>query len=94
MIVPTLLTNTSSIALEKERLRKAIAAQERVVLGCMEKAKQETTQELSPINLIKNGIGTLFSLHALRKNPISSFQIGYKLVSFLVKKIKTRKKIS
>ncbi|MED9996561.1 MAG: hypothetical protein UFP03_07180 [Paludibacteraceae bacterium] len=92
MITPATLTNTTNIALEKERLRKAIDAQERVVLRCMENAKQQTSQQLSPINLLKNSVSTLFSVGTIRRNPVTAFQLGYKLVSCIVKKAKDRKK--
>jgi hypothetical protein len=92
MITPATLTNTTNIAFEKERLRKAIDAQERVVLRCMENAKQQTSQQLSPINLLKNSVSTLFSVGTIRRNPVTAFQSGYKLVSCIVKKAKDRKK--
>lgn len=90
MITSASFTDTQSIALEKERLRQAIAQQEQVVIKSIERAKNNTVQELSPANLLKNSIGTLLSVSMLRKNPITSFRLGYKIVSFLLKRIRKK----
>lgn len=91
MITPTVFSNTQSIVQEKARLRQAIAQQEQVVLNCINQAKQETSQAISPVNLIKNGASALFSIATLRKNPVASFQLGYKLVRCLTKCLSRKK---
>lgn len=88
---PPKFANLSAITLEKGRLQKAIARQEQTLLLHMQQAKQTTIVELSPLRLFKTIIGHFFSWKSIEKNPISSFKLGYKIIGFLVKKIRSRK---
>lgn len=83
--------NIAAIALEKERLQKAIARQESLLIQHMEQAKETTKAQLSPIRLIKNVFSQFFSFTTLQNNPITSFRLGYKLIGFIVKKIRSKK---
>lgn len=83
--------NLADISLEKQRLQKAIARQERILLKHAEQTKEVTKTELSPINLLKQAFTQFFSFKMLQRNPLTSFNLGYKLIGFIIKKIRSKK---
>jgi hypothetical protein len=86
----TPITNMNELLQEKQRLKLAIQRQEHIVLQQYAQSKTDTIQFLSPTRLISNGIGHLFSLVTLRNNPFTFFRIGYKLISYLIRRKKNR----
>ncbi len=83
--------NLDAILLEKQRLQKAIACQEKKVLKQFEQTQQATKTALSPIQLLKQTFNQIITFKFLQNNPLTSFNLGYKLVGFIVKKILAKK---
>ncbi len=82
----TYFSNIDAVLAEKQRLKQSIAQQERIVLRQWEYSKQHAQQAFSPMRLLSNGIGQLLSFSTLKSNPFFLFKIGYKLISFVLKR--------
>ncbi len=86
----TPISNMATLLAEKQRLQTAIYHQEQVIQKQFAKSKADTVQQLAPTNLLKNGISHIFSIATLRNNPISYFQIGYKIIAYMIRKRRKR----
>lgn len=81
--------NLDAIIQEKARLKKAIAGQETKLLRNFEQAKQNTKVMLSPARIAKNLLTQFFTWKSIKSNPLATFKIGYKIIGFLIKKIRS-----
>ncbi len=84
-------TSIDALTLEKKRLQKAIARQERILVKHAEQAKEITQTALSPNNLLKQVFGQFLSFKLFKNNPLTTFKLGYKLIGFIIKKIRSKK---
>lgn len=81
--------NLDAIIQEKARLKKAIARQETKLLRNFEQAKQNTKVMLSPARIAKNLLTQFFTWKSIKSNPLATFKIGYKIIGFLIKKLRS-----
>jgi hypothetical protein len=83
--------NLDALLQDKARLQKAIALQEAKLQRNFEQTKQDTITQLSPIHILKKILTPYFAWKTAKNNPLATFKIGYKIVGFLVKKLRSKK---